>query len=85
MCVFFNSFFTSHNLFINLNMNFLISYFIYIILSFIIKSIYIALSEFSVYIDFDFKHNVCKYCVHNVINLNNNCKHTVNQHYDYCV
>ena len=45
---------------------------------------YAALSELLIYINFDFKHNICECCVHNVINLNDNCKHTVNQYCDCC-
>ena len=39
---------------------------------------YAALLEFSVYIDSDFKHDVCECCVYDVINLNNDYKHAVN-------
>ena len=49
------------------------------------KSMYAALSEFLIYIDSDLKHDVCKCCVHDVINLNDNYKYTVNQYCDYCV
>ena len=42
------------------------------------KNMYTTLSELSVYIDSDFKHNICKHCVCDMINLNDNCKHTVN-------
>ena len=49
------------------------------------KNIYAALSEFLIYIDFDLKHNVCKCCIYNVTNLNDNCKCAVNQHYNCCV
>ena len=45
---------------------------------------YTALSEFLIYINFNFKHDVCKHYIYNVINLNNDCKHTVNQHCDCC-
>ena len=72
------SFFILHAFFISLNIDFFISYFIYIISSFIMKNTYAALLEFSAYINSDFKYNICKHCVYNVINLNNNCKHTVN-------
>ena len=51
---------------------------------FIIKDMYITLSELSIYIDSDFKHNVCKCCIHDVINLNDDCEHAVNQHCNYC-
>ena len=84
MC-FFTSSFTSHAFLVSLNTDLFISCFLYVILSFIIKDTYTALSEFLVYIDSDFKHNVCKCCIYDVINLNNNCKHTVNQHYNCCV
>ena len=70
--------FILHTFFINLNTNFFISCFIYVILSFIIKDIYAALSEFSIYINSNFKYDVCECCVHDVINLSNNYKYTVN-------
>ena len=42
------------------------------------KNMYTALSELSVYINSDLRHNVCKHYVHNMINLSNNYKHAVN-------
>ena len=83
MC-FFTFSFTSHALFINLNTDLFILCFIYIILLFIIKNIYAALSELSAYIDSDLKHDVCECCIYNVINLSNDCECIVNQHCDYC-
>ena len=77
MCSFTSSS-TLYALFISLNINLLISCFIYIISLFIMKDMYAALSELLIYIDFDFKHDVCKHCIHNVINLSNDCKCTVN-------
>ena len=48
------------------------------------KNIYITLSEFSVYINFNFKYNIYEHCIHDVINLSNDCKHAVNQCCDHC-
>ena len=76
--------FTSHIFFINLNTDFFILCFIYIISLFAIKNIYAALSEFSAYINSDFKHDVCECCVHDVTNLSDDCEHTINQHYNCC-
>ena len=70
--------FTSHIFFINLNINLFILCFLYVISSFIMKSTYITLLKLSVYVNSDFRHNVCEHCVYDVINLSNNCKHTVN-------
>ena len=40
---------------------------------------YAALLKLSAYINSDLKHDVYKYYVCDVINLNDDCKHTVNQ------
>ena len=39
---------------------------------------YTALLEFLIYIDSDFKHNVCEHCIHDIINLSDDYKHAVN-------
>ena len=82
MCALFHFFFTSHAFFVNLDTDLFILCFIYIILSFIIKDMYVALSEFSVYINSDFKHDVYEYYIYDVINLSDDYKHAVNQYYN---
>ena len=48
------------------------------------KGMYTALSELSAYINSDFKHDVYKHCIHDMINLNDDCKCAVNQHCNCC-
>ena len=75
---------TLHAFFVSLNTDLLILHFIYVISSFIIKNMYIALSQLLTYIDFNLKHNIYEHCIYDVINLNDNYKHTVNQYYNCC-
>ena len=42
------------------------------------KDMYAALSELSIYINSDFKHDVCECCVCDIINLSDDCEHVIN-------